>query len=201
MIRALVAFKRRFPWAWNRVEWANGRFFRLRYRRIEPLAADILSRVDVAGCRFSLLEENDLPALESFLAGQDAESLTWFRPHAFDRKTLDRLFRNPSFIMMKVTAPDGSMAGYFFLRGFFIGRAFAGLLVDEPWRNRGIGTAIWAVCADICAQTGLRMQATISTENKPSVVSCKKGTDCRELQALEDHYLAVECQRKASPHA
>ena len=197
MIRSLVAFKRRFPRAWNLVESANGGLFRLRYRRIEPLAAEILALVDVAGCRFSLLEDKDLPALESFLAGQDDESLTWFRPHAFDRKTLERLFRNPSFVMMKVTAPDGSMAGYFFLRGFFIGRAFAGLLVDVPWRNRGIGTAIWTVCADICAQCGLRMQATLSTDNKPSIVSCKKGTDFRELQALEDHYLAVECKQKA----
>ena len=197
MIRALVAFKRRFPWAWNQVERANGRLFRLRYRRTDSIAASVLDKVDVAGCRFSLLEENDLPALESFLAGQDEESLTWFHPHAFDRKTLERLFRNPSFVMMKVVDPDGAMAGYFFLRCFFIGRAFAGLLVNAPWRNRGIGTAIWAACAEICARAGLRMQATISTENKPSVVSCKKGTDIRELQALEDHYLAVECKQKA----
>ena len=196
MIRCLVAFKRRFPRAWNLVESANGGLFRLRFRRIDNVAATVLDKVDVAGCRFSLLEENDLPALESFLTGQNEESLTWFHPHAFDRKTLDRLFRNPSFVMMKVTTPDGAMVGYFFLRCFFIGRAFAGLLVDSAWRNRGIGTAIWAACAAICARAGLRMQATISTENKPSIASCRKGTDYRELQALEDHYLAVECKQK-----
>ena len=197
MIRCLVAFKRRFPCAWNLVEGANGGLFRLRYRRMDTLAEEVLDKVDVAGCRFSLLQKEDLPTLETLLSNQTEENLTWFHPHAFDRNTLERLFRNPAFLMMKVNAPDGTMAGYFFLRCFFIGRAFAGLLVDPAWQNRGIGTAIWAACAEICTRAGLRMQATISKDNKPSMVSCRKGTDYRELQELEDHYLAVECKKKS----
>ena len=196
MIKALVAFKRRFPFAWQWVEGANGLLFRLRYRKIDRIADMVLDKVNVAGCRFSLLKAEDLADLENLLSRQPEENLTWFHPHAFDAATLTRLFRNPAFLMMKVKAPDGLLVGYFFLRGFFIGRAFAGLLVDKTWQNRGIGTAIWAACADICARAGLRMQATISTENKPSVVSCRKGTDFRELQELEDHYMAVECQQK-----
>lgn len=196
MIKALVTFKRRFPRVWHWVEGANGWLFHLRFRRMETLSTDVLEKVDAAGCRFSLLGKEDLGALKALLTRQDKENLTWFHPHAFDQKTLDRLYRNPAFLMMQVTAPDGSMVGYFFLRCFFIGRAFAGLLVDKPWQNQGIGTAIWAACAEICARSGLRMQATISTENKPSMVSCRKGTECRELQALEDHYLAVECKQK-----
>ena len=196
MIRALVTFKHRFPRVWNLVEAANGGLFRLRFRRMKTLSASVLEKVDVAGCRFALLEKEDLGALEALLSRQDEENLTWFHPHAFDQKTLARLYRNHAFLMMKVTAPDGLMVGYFFLRCFFIGRAFAGLLVDKPWQNRGIGTAIWASCAEICSLAGLRMQATISTENKPSMASCRKGTECRELQALEDHYLAIECKQK-----
>ena len=198
MIRFLVAFKRKCPWAWNQVEGMNGLLFRLRYRNLGRTAESVLGKVDVASCRFSLLKREELGSLEALLTRQDKENLTWFHPHAFDAKTLKRLFRNPAFLMMQVTAPDGTMVGYFFLRCFFIGRAFVGLLVDKPWQNRGIGTAIWAACADICGKAGLRMQATVSTENVASMVSCRKGTDFREIQELDGPYLAVECKQKVS---
>ena len=196
MINALIRFKRNCPHCWHRIEMINGVLFQLRYRKRGRIAETVLDAVQVAGCRFSLLKKEDLPELERFLARQDEENLKWFHPHAFDGETLKWLSKNPAFLMMQVTAPDGSMVGYFFLRGFFIGRAFAGLIVDKPWQNQGIGTAIWAACADICQYSRLRMQATISTENKPSMASCRKGTDIQEMQALEDNYLAVECKQK-----
>ena len=196
MIGTLISFKRHFPGLWSLVEGVNGRLFRLRFRKMDSLAKAVLEKADVAGCRFSLLEEGRLPELERFLTGQEEGNLTWFQPHGFDLATLERLYRNPAFLMMQVTAPDGTMAGYFFLRCFFIGRAFAGLLVDKAWQNQGIGTAIWATCAEICQQAGLRMQATISTDNKPSMVSCRKGTDFRQIQTLDNGYLAVECKQK-----
>lgn len=196
MIGTLIRFKRNCPHCWHRIEMINGVLFRLRYRKKARIAETVLNATQAAGCRFSVLKKEDLPELEQFLSRQDKDNLTWFQPHAFDQETLEWLFRNPAFLMMKVTAPDGSMVGYFFLRGFFIGRAFAGLIVDKPWQNQGIGTAIWAACAEICQYARLRMQATISTENKPSMVSCRKGTDIQGMQALEDHYLAVECKQK-----
>ncbi|MBR1698715.1 MAG: GNAT family N-acetyltransferase [Bacteroidales bacterium] len=196
MIRHLLSFKRRFPWIWSRVEDVNGVLFHFHYRGLGRIATETLADVVVAGCRFSLLEEKELGMLEGLLSRQGEESLSWFQPHAFDSAALKRLCRNPAFLMMKVTTPEGEMVGYFFLRCFFIGRAFIGLLVDAPFRNRGIGTAMWASCAEICNRGGLKMQATISTDNKPSMASCRKGTDSQQVQALEDHYLVIECKRK-----
>lgn len=197
MIRFLISLKRRFPQLWNLVEDANGFLFRLRYKDIGTLAASILNNKDTAGCCFSLMDASRLPDLARLLERQDEQYLTWFHPHDFDLDTLNRLFLNPAFLMMAVYEKKGGrLVGYFFLRCFFIGRAFAGLLVDPEWQNRGIGTTIWASCAEICSQARIRMQATLSTENKPSMASCRKGTNFRQVQALEDHYLAIECQQK-----
>jgi len=194
MIACLVAFKRKFPGLYHGVEDVNGLLFRLLHGRLPEVADDVLAGQTEGGASFSRIVSADLPALERFLLSQPADNLRWFSPHAFDAKTLHRLYRNPSFLMMKVTAPDGVMAGYFFLRCFFIGRAFAGLIVDKRYQNRGIGARIWACCAAICAKAGLKMQATISPENLPSVHSCRKGTEITQVTNLDNGYLAVDCQ-------
>ncbi len=196
MIGAFVGIKHRIPFLWNFVEGINGQLFKLRSRKLPPIADSILGDISVAGCRFSLMERNDIPALAELLKRQDPEYLVWFGPHPFDQRTLERLYRNPAFLMMKVTESEGRMTGYFFLRCFVIGRAFAGLLVDRDWQNRGIGSAIWAACAAICRCAGLRMQATISADNKASVASCHKGADTQQIAILKDNYMAVECRPK-----
>lgn len=196
MIAALISLKRKCPGLWRCVEGANGFLFRLRYRRLPQEAARVLAGQMVSGYRFSLLEKTALPELETFLNAQPAENLMWFNPHPFDAKTLRRLWRNPAFLMMQVTAPDGRMAGYFFLRGFFIGRAFTGLIVDRAYQNQGIGTAIWASCAEICHAAGLTMQATIAPENQPSIKSCHRATEVRQIADLDDGYMAVQCSPK-----
>ena len=194
MIACLVSFKRRFPGVWHRVEDVNGVLFRLLHRRLPAIAAQELAGQTEDGFFFSLVDSSDLPVLEKFLAAQPDDNLRWFSPHAFDAKTLRRLYGNPSFLMMKVMSQEGTMAGYFFLRCFFIGRAFAGLIVDKHYQNRGIGSRIWACCADICSKAGMKMQATISPENLPSVHSCRRGTEIIQVTDLDNGYLAVDCQ-------
>lgn len=201
MISRLLSLKHKFPGLWRRVEDVNGLLFRLRGRRLAEKAETVLSGRKVAGCRFALVGQSDLVALEHFLNAQPQSSFTWFQPHAFDAATLQHLYRNPAFLMMKAMAPDGSVVAYFFLRCFFIGWAFAGLIVDHDFQNQGIGTCIWASCAAICKKAGLRMQATISPENQPSIHSCEKGTDVRHVADLEDGYLAVECRPRAEKAA
>lgn len=196
MTGLLVSFKHRHPRLWAMVESVNGVLFRLRYDRVERVAGEVLKDYSVAGCSFSVVEEQDLPLLERFLAGFDEESLKWFHPHAFDGAALKRLFRNASFLMMKVKGPEGEIAGYFFLRCFFIGRAFTGLIVAPEWLGRDIGSNIWAAAADICERLRLRMLATISEENVASMASCRKGTSVTELERLGNGYILVECKAK-----
>ena len=197
MIRVLVSFKHRCPGVWNLVEGVNGALFRLFFGDISAKAETVLQGNSVTGCNFSVVSKEDLPALEDFLQAQPAENLRWFNPHGFDLKTILKLYKNPAFLMMKVCREsDGAVVGYFFLRCFFIGRAFAGLIVSPECQNQGIGSRIWKLQSEICTRCRLKMRATISSDNKPSVASCHNGTAVTELQKMEDGYLAVECKSK-----
>lgn len=195
MTALLLFVKHHCPWVWRAMEWLNAVLFRCRYRNIRWRAAEILSHQTVPGFRFAPVTASDLSALSHFLESQPEQRLTWFHPHSFEMPELRRLWRGGALLMMKVEREaDGQMAGYFFLRCFFIGRAFHGLLVDATADGRGIGTAMWRLSALICEAAGLGMYATVSTANEASLNSCRKGTAARIVRRLPNGFLLVACR-------
>ena len=193
----LISFKRTFPWLWRIVESFNGSVFFLRHRDIIPLSEEILENSSPDGYVFSLATQDDVPSLVGFLSGQPEESFKYFRPHRFDEKTLRRIIKGYSFLVMKVTETVGDeIKGYFFLRCFCDNRAFADLLVDHQLQDKGLGTAIWRACSQICQRLGIRMFATIDEKNLPSLRSCDKGTEIISREKLHEDYLLVECRMK-----
>ena len=171
--------------------------FFLRHRNIIRLAIEVLENSSSEGYEFSLATQDDVPGLMAFLNSQPEESFRYFRPHRFDEKTLRRIIKGYSFLVMKVTdAVSDEIKGYFFLRCFCDNRAFAGLLVDHQLQDRGIGTFIWTACSSICKSLGIRMFATIDRKNLSSLRSCDKGTEIISRKELYDDYLLVECRMK-----
>ena len=197
MIAQLLNIKHNCPHLWNAVERVNGSLFCFRRRGMEDRAESLIAAGSPEGFAFSLVEPDDIPELSAFLQAQPQESLEYFRPHLFDRDTLTRLHRNPSFLMMKATeTASGRIVGYFFLRCFFVGAAFAGLIVDGDYRNRGLGTCMWATCMSVCRREKMRMFATISGQNVPSLRSCRKGTDMKVKKRITKDYLFIESKSK-----
>ncbi|MCH5216301.1 MAG: hypothetical protein J1F10_05120 [Muribaculaceae bacterium] len=195
MTSLLILIKHRCPQIWRAVELVNGRLFAWRRPGFGHTVAEVLA--EYGGGEFGLapVAAEDIPALSEFLNRQPAESREHFDPHGFDAGTLTRLLRNPAFAMMKaVRRDDGSLAGYFFLRCFFIGRAFHGLIVDRSCANRGLGTSMWAVSSQICDRCGLRMFATVSRHNGASLASARRGTQVTVTEELAGGYLLVECK-------
>lgn len=197
MTSLLILIKHCFPQVWKAVEWVNGLLFGLLYRNMGQRASGVLHEYVVSGFEFSVVEESDLSGLSVFLLGQPREHLVYFNPHGFDLVTLKRLFANRAFLMMKVTrSSDRCIMGYFFLRCFFIGRAFHGLMVDRQAEGRNLGTSMWALSMQICSDMGLRMFATISSHNIASLASVRKATQVSVRKVLVDGYLLIECRKK-----
>lgn len=197
MTSLLIYIKHRFPWIWNAVEWINGRLFTLLYPKLAECVDEVLGECRCDKVEFSAVTSDDIAALSEFRHSQRYEYLSYFDPHPFDAATLTRLLGNRSFAMMKITSrTDGHIVGYFFLRCFFIGKAFHGLIVDERCTNRGLGTAMWALSSRICSKLGLRMFATVSERNAASLTSARNATEVEVAGRLSNGYLLIECKPK-----
>lgn len=197
MVKLLLAIKHAFPWLWNVAEYINGLIFSLITRRVFDLAAVMIKNEAPDGYQFSMVKEEEIPSLSSFLTAIPDDSLKYFTPHSFKEKALRRLWRNPSFLMMKATKKeDGTITGYFFLRCFFVGVSVAGLIVGDEYRNHGIGTAMWESLMRISKKLKFRMFATISKDNIPSLKSCGNVNEMVVRKRMRNGYMLVECKEK-----
>lgn len=191
MTGVFVKIKHHFPRLWTIVEKVNGSLMRLRYPKLPSIAKEITKETNDLAWR--VVTPGDAPALSSFLNSIPPERLRYFDPHPFDPQTLRRMASNSSFVMLKVMDRD-RIVGYHFLRCFFIGKAFHGLIVDQEYAGKGIGTAMWAIGAEICNAAGLKMFATVSEKNTPSLNSCRKGCHTRIVEHLPDGYMLLSCE-------
>ena len=192
----LIRLKHACPALWRVVESVNSRLMALRYPRLrsEAVAAyrNFACPPDV---EWSLVTIDDVPALSAFLTSVPERRTVWFAPHPFDADTLGCMVRGNSFVMLKVTR-DGRIVGYHFLRCFFTGKAFHGLIVADEMSGHGIGTHMWALAADICERLRLDMQATIHPDNIASLTSCRHGCDSTVIATLPNGYLQLKCRKK-----
>ena len=155
MISWIISLKHAFPGLWNKIESANGALFKIRWRNIEHISSETIKDYAPEGFVFSLIGQDDIPALSEFLETQPEDSFQYFRPHLFDTGTLGRLWRNKSFLMMKVTDTEGKMAGYFFLRCFssvWLSPVLSWTRTFRTWDSAGAfglracASATWHIC-------------------------------------------------------
>lgn len=178
----------KIPIIWEAVEWGNSTLFKFRYGRKLPGIHGILQRYP----GFAEIEGVYVPELVRFFDSQPESAYVFFKPHSFDDKTLRKLLRRKSFLMYCVRNPDRRIVGYFFLRSFFIGKAFLGKMVDVNSQGKGIGTQMCLCAMEIAETLGLRMYETISKENIASLRSSEKVLNVRIVEEMENGYLYIE---------
>jgi len=192
MIKFLIALKQKFPFIWRFVEYANGLIFHMLFhKRIERNASKVLVDFVNEKYKYRFLIENDLPALFVLFQSQDQEQFKFFKPHAFDNKTLRRLFKNPSFFMFGVFDED-KMIGYFFLRCFSNKKSFIGRLVDAGYQGQGLGKIMGKILYQTAWSSGFRIFSTISIHNVASFNSHKANQNLKIVKELSDNYYLVE---------
>lgn len=181
------------PWLWLMIEWINGWLFYLRYHKQLREIRTILTKYQ-DNFLVKELERTDVPALERFFKEQPEEAFEYFRPHAFDEKTLRRLAANRSYLAFVVYPKEGvtsPVISYFFVRCYFIGKGFRGYMVDYRYRNRGISKLSARVMTDVARTLGIPTFGTIAPKNIASMRSQGAVNDIRIIEQLDngDYYV------------
>ena len=180
----------RFGFLWNIIEWGNAFVFALTHGNAFRKIPGILE--ECSG-QFTLrvAAPADAAPLAAFFAEQPEEAFKFFKPHAFDEKTLSKIIRNRAFLTFLVL--DGEkIVGYFFLRCFVNGKSFRGRIVDYRWRNKGIAKQMGLTMNKIIAVLNVRLFGSISPDNYASLQSTKAVNDIRIIKILDNGYYYIE---------
>ena len=194
MLYAIAHFLRdKMPWLWDCVDIVNSVLFKFRFgSKLRAVEAEVLKRYEAeSGLRIVPMSEVKTDDLIAFFAAQPEEAFTFFKPHGFDAKALRKLQRNKSFLAYILL--DGSqIAGYAFIRSFFMGKGFRGRMVGISHRGRGLGTLMNRMMNDVGFGIGLRLFETVSKRNVASYRSAMSASNVMVLEEMEDDELYLE---------
>lgn len=186
----------RFGFIWNMVEWLNSLVFAMMHKKQLANVPEILQGFSD---NFTLRPANaaDAKPLAKFFEEQPEDAFKFFKPHAFDEKTLLKIIKNKSFLAFLVL--DGEkIVGYFFMRCFVNGKSFRGKIVDYRYRGKGIAKLQGLAATNVATLLGVRVFGTISPENYASLASSKAVNEIRILKTLDNGYYYIEYLPKKS---
>ena len=193
MIRILLFIKHHLSFLWSIAEWWNGVCFSIAYRnKVSRTAEKICREYSKDDLLFRCVEKADLANLSDFFMAQPEESYRYFKPHAFDEKTLFKLWHNPAFFQLIVTNGNNQIAGYFLIRFFVNRKAFVGFLVGDSFQGRGIAKRMCRIALKICWENNFHTFATVSKDNTKALAAYRRINDFTILKELPDNYIYIE---------
>ena len=180
----------KFGWLWQLVERLNAWLFSMRYGR--RLGSFFFSEIP-EGYELVLFRNVPTEKMVAFFEHQPEEAFTYFRPHAFDAKSINRLQKNRAFLAyILIDKSNEKIAGYCFNRCFFHGQGFRGRMVDMDYRGKGLGTAMNKLLNDVGFGIGLRLFETVSTDNVASYRSALSASHVKVLKEMSNNELYLE---------
>ena len=177
-------------WLWQLVECLNAWLFSMRYGR--RLGSFFYSEIP-EGYELVLFRNVPTEKMVAFFEHQPEEAFTYFRPHAFDAKSINRLQKNRAFLAyVLIDKSNDKIAGYCFNRCFFHGQGFRGRMVDVDYRGKGLGTAMNKLLNDVGLGIGLRLFETVSKDNVASYRSALSASHVKVVKEMSNNELYLE---------
>lgn len=192
MIRLLLYLKHNYKFIWKFIEKCNSLLFNVLYRKaaLRNLTT-ILNSLDLQDYSFRKLEIVDTELIYSLIKSQPQSDLEYFKPHDYERESIEKLFNNKGLLIMGVFR-NSNIVGYCFLRFFITGKCFVGRLVDYRNRGKGIGSVMNTVMYNLAWKMRFKCLSTISQNNLLVMNAHKKNNLMHILKELPNNYLLVE---------
>ena len=177
-------------WLWNFIERLNARLFSMRYgRRLRSFSFNAIP----VGYELVPLKDVSTEKMVAFFEHQPEEAFTYFRPHAFDVRSILRLQGNRAFLAyVLIDSSNEKIAGYCFNRCFFHGQGFRGRMVDVDYRGKGLGTAMNKLLNEVGFCIGLRLFETVSKDNVASYRSALSASHVKVVKEMPNNELYLE---------
>ena len=196
-MRILIFIKHHLSFVWSLAEWINGLCFSAAYKnKVSETAEKVCKEYSNDVLLFRCVEQADIANLSDFFTAQPEESYRYFKPHAFDEKSLHKLWKNSSFFQFIVKTADNQIAGYFLIRFFVNKKAFVGFLVGNKFQGRGLAKQMCRIALKICWDNNFRTFATVSKNNTKALAAYRSINDFTILNELSDNYLYIEYTKK-----
>ena len=180
----------KFEWLWQLIERLNAWLFSMRYgRRLRSFSFSEIPE------NYKLVSFRDVPIekMVAFFEHQPEEAFTYFRPHAFDARSIQRLQGNRAFLAYVLTdSSNGKIAGYCFNRCFFHGVGFRGMMVGIDYRGNGFGRVMHRSLNELGFGMGLRLFETISKDNVASYRSAISANHVKVVKEMPNNELYLE---------
>lgn len=180
----------KFGWLWNIIESFNGMLFSLRYgKRMRAISFTNIPE----GYNLVALRDVSTERMVAFFTHQPEDAYTYFRPHAFDAKSIKRLQNNRAFLgYVLIDQANDRIAGYCFNRCFFHGQGFRGRMVDIDYRGKGLGIAMNKILNEVGFGIGLRLFETVSKDNVTSYRSALSASNVKVVKEMPHNELYLE---------
>ena len=180
----------KLSWLWDIIEMVDSWLFFLRYgRQLKGFSCTTIPN----GYEVMALRDVSTEKLVAFFNRQPEEAFTFFKPHGFDAKSIQKLQKSRAFLAyVLMDQGTGQMAGYCFNRSCFHGIGFRGRMVDVNFRGKGLGTAMNKMLNEVGFGIGLRLFETVSKDNVASYKSTLSASNVRVVKELPHNELYLE---------
>lgn len=183
----------KMPFIWDLIDLLNSWLFGLRYgSKLRAVESATLEKYGKE-CKMKIVPMREVSAegIEKFFVAQPEEAYEFFKPHGFDAKSIKKIQRLNSFLAY-IMLEGEDVAGYCFIRSFFMGKGFRGRMVGIDHRGRGLGTLMNKLMNEVGFGIGLRLFETVNKKNVASYRSTMSASNVMVLEEMVDDDLYLE---------